>query len=120
MKEREIWTNRWETYPNDLWEDEDVPADPKDLTPRDPKYLDWLKEQRCVKCGFPANPRLDVVPAHYGPHGMGIKASDLDALPLCVECHALEHRGAMTFWAGMHRQELVDAHRQAYEDDNGN
>ena len=93
---------------------------PKPQTPRDPKYLDWLKTQRCVVCHRSVNPNLDIVAAHYGEHGIGIKASDLEALPLCFHCHALEHmQGPRLFWSGKHRQELVDAHRQAYLEDHG-
>lgn len=25
--------------------------------------------------------------AHFGPHGIGQKSSDHDALPLCLKCH---------------------------------
>ena len=64
------------------------------------KYIEWLKKQTCC------NPECkggggQVVGAHQrilGNAGIGIKPPDRDALPLCFDCHVLEHRGAITFW----------------------
>ena len=50
---------------------------------RDPKFLAFIRKLCCVVCG---SYRL-VEAAHFGAHGMGQKASDLDALPLCLKCH---------------------------------
>ncbi len=52
-------------------------------TPRAPQYLRWLRRQRCVVCGL----GKQVEAAHTGMGGMGLKASDWDAIPLCRECH---------------------------------
>ena len=97
-----------------------VKPDPKSGIVRDPKYLLWLRTQRCVLCGRYASPTHDVVPMHKGG-GMGIKGSDHDALPGCTKCHAWEHNGAGTFWAmvevnsGLDRAELVDKHRKRFK-----
>jgi len=61
---------------------------PKTKTPRDAKYLAWLRQQRCAWCSAP--PPSEV--SHHGTHGTGIKASDHGALPLCRHCHAEWHR----------------------------
>ena len=50
---------------------------------RDPKYLAFLRKLCCVVCGS----YRGVEAAHFGAHGMGQKASDLDALSLCHRCH---------------------------------
>ena len=50
---------------------------------RDERYLAFLRKLCCIACGS----FRSVEAAHFGPHGIGQKASDLDALPLCRKCH---------------------------------
>lgn len=53
---------------------------------RSAKYLSFIREQPCLVCrrdGF----QVRVEAAHTGPHAMGRKASDLDAVPLCSAHH---------------------------------
>lgn len=50
---------------------------------RDPNYLRFLKRFPCVGCGK----RWGIDPSHTGPHGVGIKSDDTDALPMCRKCH---------------------------------
>ena len=50
---------------------------------RDYKYLAFIRKLCCCDCGS----FRCVEAAHFGAHGMGQKASDLDALPLCLRCH---------------------------------
>ena len=50
---------------------------------RNPRYLAFLRRHACCACGSTKN----VEAAHTGPHGIGQKASDLDAIPLCFHCH---------------------------------
>ena len=50
---------------------------------RNPKYLAWIRTQACVVCGA----RRGVEAAHTGPHGLGQKAPDTSAIPLCVVHH---------------------------------
>lgn len=76
----------------------------------DPKYLAWLREQQCANCWM--MPPCD--PAHQrilGRGGIGIKPPDSDALPLCRNCHAKEHMGAVTFW-GQGTKELTRVYVQ--------
>jgi len=56
-------------------------------TERNPSYLRWLLTQRCVGCGKQAD-----VYHHASSGGMGIKGSDMDAIPLCHEHHTLIHQ----------------------------
>ncbi len=67
---------------------------------RDPAYLKYLRQLPCVTCGTSRRRREA---AHIGAHGIGQKASDLDALPLCRECHStgarsLHKLGPEKFW----------------------
>ncbi len=64
---------------------------------RDRKYLDSLRELKCVICR-----KSPCDPAHvrYGSGGgMGLKPGDDCALPLCHEHHMEQHRiGEIIFW----------------------
>lgn len=54
----------------------------KPKTPRDPKYLDFVRTFDCVDCGWPA--QLGFIEAHHVyTGGMSIKCSDYDTVPLC-------------------------------------
>jgi hypothetical protein len=59
----------------------------KPRTPRSPKYLAWLRRQPCAWTGEP--PPCEA--AHFGRRGVGLKASDLDALPLAPWVHRWQH-----------------------------
>jgi hypothetical protein len=50
---------------------------------RSQAYLKFIRRFLCVCCGETRY----VEAAHFGPHGIGQKASDFDALPLCPRCH---------------------------------
>jgi hypothetical protein len=52
-------------------------------TERNERYLAFLRLLPCINCAAP----YSVEAAHFGPHGISQKASDLDALPLCRRCH---------------------------------
>ena len=51
---------------------------------RDERYKAFLRGFPCVGCGTMRKAREA---AHIGPHGLSQKASDLDCLPMCGECH---------------------------------
>lgn len=61
---------------------------PKRAAPvRSAEYLDFVREHPCCACGIiPMNEAH-----HYGPRGMGEKASDLYAVPLCTKHHREFH-----------------------------
>ena len=60
---------------------------PKPKTPRSSRYLAWLRTLPCAWCG--RGPPSDA--SHHGRRGVGIKASDLLAVPLCRACHRHHH-----------------------------
>lgn len=55
-----------------------------------PEYLAWVHQQPCVCCG-----RDGPSEAHHHTHrrGMGQRASDEHAMPLCSRCHWDFHNG---------------------------
>ena len=67
----------------------------KPRTPRSPKHLALLRKQPCAWCGRPPPSEA----SHHGRRGIGIKASDLDAIPLCRDDHA-HHDGVRKAGAG--------------------
>lgn len=78
---------------------------------RDWRYLKFIKQFPCCACG--QKPRW-IEAAHVGPHGLGQKASDKNALPLCPKCHrtgpnALHRIGPVKFQAlhGISFAELI-------------
>lgn len=64
---------------------------------RNPHYLKFLKRFGCVGCKSERRYR-DAM--HVGPRGLRQKASDLNALPGCRQCHQQLHRiGPVAFQA---------------------
>lgn len=65
-------------------------ADPK----RDEDYLRWIRRQACAACG-----RHRGIQAHHATAGRGLgqKAHDHTAVPLCAECHRMFHDGRGAF-----------------------
>ncbi len=60
---------------------------PKPKTPRSSSHLAWLRTLRCAWCGWFAPSEA----SHHGRRGVGIKAPDLLAIPLCAGCHRWHH-----------------------------
>ena len=56
---------------------------------RDEAYLRYVRQFPCIGCGTTRRQR-DAM--HIGPHGIGQKASDLDCLPGCRNCHRELHK----------------------------
>lgn len=50
-------------------------------------YLDWVRDKDCAFCFAPGPSD----PHHYGPRGIGQKASDYLVVPLCRKCHDCFH-----------------------------
>ena len=89
-----------------------MPACHKDITPRNKKYLEWLKTQPCAYpgCNRFKDEYMDIVPAHQNLDGgfMAGKSNDMYALGLCSEHHVLEHQqGSKTFWNGIYKEKLI-------------
>ena len=70
---------------------------PKEKTPRDEGFRDWLRTFDCCECGWPAHIRRptggNFIEAHHIlTGGTSIKASDYEEVPLCAidarGCHA--------------------------------
>ena len=56
---------------------------------KSPKYLQWIREQPCYKCGKESEPHHIIGVGSMS--GMGIKAPDWAVMPLCHQCHAEIH-----------------------------
>lgn len=76
-------------------------AYPKTIPARSPKYLKWIREQLCLKCG--AVHETQAAHNNFGHGGMGTKVSDLWVVPLCRVCHTQgEHqKGKDTFYSNI-------------------
>lgn len=91
----------------------------------DRAYIGWVKLQRCcVDIGVTIENRCGggVEAHHAGPRpGMGMKAHDHTAIPLCAYHHACRHMASGVFKT-MNRADLrewsdlqIGRHRAAYE-----
>ena len=91
---------------------------PKEKTPRDQQYLNWLKTMPCAVPGcdkFPSEYE-SIIPCHPKGGGVALKASDREALPMCNTHHQEEHQhGFDTFWKRYDRPTLVRTHLAIYE-----
>lgn len=72
---------------------------------RDSKYLAFIRTFPCVGCATLKRQR-DAM--HTGPHGIGQKASDLDALPGCRPCHQELHKIGPTKFQERHKIDFAD------------
>ncbi len=60
------------------------------ITPwKSQKYLAWIREQPCYQCGAQAEPHHII--GRGSMSGMGMKAPDYTAVPLCHQCHMAMH-----------------------------
>jgi hypothetical protein len=50
---------------------------------RDTRYLAWIRALPCAVCGATCG----IEASHTGPHGLGQKAPDSSAIPLCYRHH---------------------------------
>ena len=74
--------------------------------PRDPDYIDWIREQPCIMSGYHGE-KGEVHPAHirYGFCGLE-KPPDYHVLPLRHDLHRAQHdKGETSFWL-----ENIDEH----------
>lgn len=85
---------------------------PKPTTERDKKYLAWIRTLPCLVCQS-----TPVHPHHEGSHGMGIKTSDRNTLPLCHTHHQERHdRGKVTFWGSIDTALIIERLIKVYEE----
>lgn len=84
---------------------------PKPQMCRDKKYLAWLRTQPCCICGAG-----NTVAHHTSTGGIGLKGSDLLAIPLCPPCHDMIHRhyGKGTLWTEEQLQRIINNLQQKY------
>jgi hypothetical protein len=83
---------------------------------RSKPYLNFIRSKPCVLCQHPISHAH-----HEALHraGMGIKAPDSHAVPLCVECHALRHRvGKDTFWKNTNIEMLIIGYLTEWMEEN--
>jgi hypothetical protein len=75
-----------------------------------PKYLAHLRTLRCCHCN-----RKPSDPAHTGSRdkGIGTKAWDIDAIPLCRSCHNRYHQIGEWAWLEETGINLADVRRKA-------
>lgn len=59
---------------------------------RDPKYLLWLRTQRCLFTGLEASEYDGVEAMHIGTAGKGLKSPDNEALPALHSWHREAHQ----------------------------
>ena len=68
---------------------------PKPKTYRSKKYLAFIRDHRCIVCGY------DQTVAHHEPlgaGGKGIKAADTYTVPMCHKCHMDRHNIGFSYW----------------------
>lgn len=70
------------------------------MTPRDRKYLDFVRSLPCCICGTKAEAH------HAGRHYTGVKPSDYTAIPLCHPHHMELHRIGHIQFQGKHQTSL--------------
>lgn len=68
---------------------------PKRIRWMDDKYLAWVKTQPCECCGMPSDDAHHLI--GWGQGGMGTKAHDIFAIPLCRKHHTELHNDPVKF-----------------------
>ena len=70
---------------------------------RDPRYLRWIRTLPCSVCRTTRN----IEAAHTGAHGLGRKAPDSTAIPLC----ATHHRTASDCYHKLGPRKFAEVHK---------
>lgn len=75
----------------------------KEKTPRNPKYLDFIRSQPCLRGwsgGCSAGARSEAAHVRFlGGGGVSLKPSDYHTVPLCSKHHEFQHqKGELAFW----------------------
>jgi hypothetical protein len=75
---------------------------------RAPGYLAWLRDRKCVVCGWVYMSGVDA--AHGPVNGRGSKGPDNEAVPLCSTHHAEQHRLS---WPAFEAKYNIDRKKEA-------
>ena len=97
-----------------LYHSQTMKAIPKHRAERDEKYLQFVRTLPCAVCNRPAPSHAHHHPAD-GQSSVGLKTSDLRAVPLCgtpvgsrPSCHDRVHQqGKKTFWGDFDVEVLI-------------
>jgi hypothetical protein len=74
-------------------------AEPKARFRRRSQHLGFIRQLPCVVCGKAAPSEAAHVRSG-SDGGAGVKPADRYCVPLCTDCHALQHEfGELTFWS---------------------
>lgn len=93
----------------------------KTKTPRDPKYLAFIRGLPCCRCGWTPSGNSH----HTDPGGKSLVGSDYSAVPLCAphlvgdelkSCHAEVHQkhGKRGFWGEDELSQLIEHYKHDY------
>lgn len=86
---------------------------PKTKTPRDVKYLKFVRTLPCCRCGTTYN----VQSHHTDTGGIALVGSDYSAVPLCLPCHSTLHQkhGKAGYWKEEELTSLLERLYVAYQ-----
>jgi hypothetical protein len=89
---------------------------------RDAAYLDFIRTLPCCVCRAGEISQYSITEAaHTGVRGLGQKASDTEAIPLCAEHHRegpyAHHRIGVRFFEfwGLSREALIAEYQERYQ-----
>ncbi len=89
---------------------------------KDPKYLDFIRQQKCAACtSWGSKQSSTTEAAHVGERGLGQKCSDRETIPLCVLHHRVgmiaAHKIGKKFWVyhSLDRIKLIELYNAQYE-----
>lgn len=77
---------------------------------KNPKYLDWVRTLPCCNCAAPEGSEAHHIKGVGHMSGVGMKASDFTAMPLCRDCHRTTHtepEQALMQWEWLARTLLI-------------
>ena len=77
-----------------------------------PAFLQWLRGRNCL-IGDTCAGRIEAAHVDYaGDKGLGTKASDKFAVPMCSAHHAESHRAGIKTFEARHRVNLLEASKE--------
>lgn len=78
-----------------------------------PEYLDWIRDQRCAVCMAEGPCQAHHLKGEFHQSGVGLKAPDYLAMPLCYLCH-MEFHAAVDGWRDAQRIALLQTIVRAF------